>query len=195
MVDNRQVDTQLEFETLLREALSVEPSANFLPRVRERINAGPERGFWSWRGWLAGSAAAIVCVVAAAFNAANFSDLRPPAPPSPVLWSVPEMVGPVISAAADVPVSTVRQPNPRASHLVRSVASFSDLPVVIVDERQRAALNVVLRLVQEGRLTEEAFKQTTPSSLQPIRNQVLPIGVRPVELNAIGDGGVLQSDK
>lgn len=67
-----------------------------------------------------------------------------------------------------------------------------DMPAVIVDERQRAALTMVMQMVSEGRLTDEAFAKTVPLSLQPIEERVVGIAVAPVEVSPLNVGGVLQ---
>jgi hypothetical protein len=64
---------------------------------------------------------------------------------------------------------------------------------VIVDARQRAALATMFRMVAQGRLTEEAFAQTMPQSTRPIREQVSPVGIAPVEVSPIAVGGVLRT--
>ena len=80
----------------------------------------------------------------------------------------------------------------RSAARIRAVALVTE-PEVVVDERQRAALITVLRMVQQGRLTEERFANTVPPSLQPIKDRVRRIGVDELAVSPIETGGVLQS--
>ena len=196
MAGDKQIDVPDEFDALLRKALSVEPSAAFLPRVRERISEQPHGVLWNWPLWLTGAAAAAVFVAAVVVGTRRDGASAPAAvPQSPVVQEARPIAGPSAPTTAD---PAVPKPSHRrtAAHRTAPVASQSlDQPVVIVDERQRAALTVVMRMVNEGRLTDDAFKHTTPPSMQPIRDFVVPIGVKPVELSPIAVGGVLQSEK
>ena len=67
------------------------------------------------------------------------------------------------------------------------------MPVVIVDQRQRAALGLFVRMVQQGSLPADTLAQTVPASTQPIEEQVLPIAVEPVAVSPIPVGGVLRT--
>ena len=201
MAVDKHIDVPDEFDALLRKALSVEPSPAFLPRVRERIREQPHGVHWNWRLWLTGAAAAAVCVAAVVvtgmtdrvtarlplrlqcFSRRSSSEARPIAGPS-----APKTAAPAGSEAS----ASAHRRTPGRLPLSRG---HCDQPVVIVDERQRAALTLVMRMVSEGRLTEDAFKHTTPPSMQPIRDFVVPIGVKPVELSPLAVGGVLQSEK
>ncbi len=116
-------------------------------------------------------------------------------PQSPVVQQARPIAGPSVPKTAAPAVPKPSHRRTAAPRTVPFAARSLDQPVVIVDDRQRAALTVVMRMVSEGRLTEDTFKQTTPPSMQPIRDFVVPIGVKPVELSPIAVGGVLQSEK
>jgi hypothetical protein len=64
--------------------------------------------------------------------------------------------------------------------------------VVVVDERQQAALAILMRLAGEGRLTDDAFAPRPPQSTDAIRQHVIPVSVAPVEVSPIVVGGVLR---
>ena len=196
MAVDKHIDVSDEFDALLRKALSVEPSPAFLPRVRERIREQPHGVHWNWRLWLTGAAAAAVCVAAVVVGTRRDGASAPAAvPQSPVVQQARPIAGPSAPKTADPVVPKPLYRRTVAPRTVPSVARSLDQPVVIVDERQRAALTLVMRMVGEGRLTEDAFKHTTPPSMQPIRDFVVPIGVKPVELSPLAVGGVLQSEK
>jgi len=128
--------------------------------------------------------------------------LWPAARPAPVLVSPavqvsgPTATEPVVRPldALQEPPSPRRMPGQRFRESARAVAPPRyRAPVVIVDDRQRAALSGLMRLVAEGKLTGQAFAHTTPQSMGAIREQVIPLSVTPVEVNPIPVGGVSQS--
>ena len=70
----------------------------------------------------------------------------------------------------------------------------SEPAAVIVDARQQTAIASVMQLVAEGKLTAESFADTTPQSVDAIREQVLPLIVPPVQVSPFTVGGVLQKE-
>ena len=85
--------------------------------------------------------------------------------------------------------------------LPAAVASMKKLPgnvrqepAVIVDGRQRAALAMLFRMVDQGRVDGDSFAGTVAVSLEPIAAQVEAITVPPVVVNGIAPGGVLPND-
>jgi hypothetical protein len=65
---------------------------------------------------------------------------------------------------------------------------------VVVDQNQRAALRTLVGMIDQGRLTAEAFVLTTPQSTDAIADQVVPITIPPVPVSTITPGGVLHND-
>lgn len=105
MAGDKHIDVPDEFDALLREALSIEPSPDFLPRVRVRISAEPRSGYWNWHLWLTGAAAAAVCVVAVAVTMMSDGASAPVAPQPSVVQEGRPVVRPAVPNAADVAVS------------------------------------------------------------------------------------------
>lgn len=190
-----------EFDRLLREELSIEPSPAFLPRVRARIEEA-ERGsrraawLWGWPVWQVASALTIILVAVwfvtrdgtqpstqvPAGVIANGTPTREVVPPDPSP-SAPVAVRPKIPAAA----STQHRPDARA----RATAAATALePAVIVDARQRVALREVMALVGAGKLTEESFVPAPPVGVEEI--DVPPIAAGVVPVSASTTGGVQQ---
>ena len=195
MAVDKRIDVPDEFDALLRRALSVEPSPAFLPRVRERIREQPHGVHWNWRLWLTGAAAAAVCVAGVVVGTRRDGASAPAAvPQSPVVQQARPIARPSAPDTADPVVPKPLHRRTVAPRTLPSVARSLDQPVVIVDARQRAALTVVMRMASEGRLTEDAFKHTTSPSMQPIRDFVVPIGVKPMELSPLALGGVWHSE-
>ena len=176
-----------DFEALLREEMAAVPSVGFLPRVRGRIvEESAASPVWPWRRLAFGGALAALGVAIWLANVGE-SVMVPPIPP-PAIVHAADPVPPVV-LSPEVPL--------RREAVVRRSAvpqRIRQAPVVMVDARQRAAVGALIRLVQEGTLTGEAFEKTAPTSLQPIRERVLPVGVVPLAVSPIADGGVLQAE-
>jgi hypothetical protein len=177
---------------LLRQAMSVEPSAGFLPRVRERV-ASERPGFrFSWRLPLAAAVSAGVLVVGLWLPRSFDQAVVSPQVPVPVArGAAPVAPPPAASSSRSSPMPAREARSRSARRSTRSAASSeSQVPEVIIDPRQRAALATMFQMVREGHLTEEAFAQTTPPSTRSIREQVSPVGVSPVQVSPIAVGGV-----
>ena len=193
MTRDKHCDLPDGFDALLRSEMAVEPSTAFVPRVRERLDSEPAPRFW--HGWMTLAAAAgAVCAVLVAGAAVNLRIAsRPAAPQAPVLLTgapiarppgVPSLAQPLRAGAAAV----IQSSRPAAE--IRS----GDSPVVLVDERQHTALMTLFQMVREGRLTEKTAS-SVQTSLEPIREQVAPVSVKPLEVSPIVLGGVLQNEK
>ena len=174
MAQHEPVDPLVEFDTLLTQELSVAPSPEFLPRVRERIRLEPEPAR-AWRLWLAPLAAA-AAILLAVFTRPLWVDPAPAA----------RTPAPDVHLAATPAKSGERTANPPSRSALRWARSEERQPDVVVDERQRVALISMLRLINQGQLTEESFKTTTPPPTE--------IGVEPVAVSPIVVGGVLPSE-
>jgi hypothetical protein len=171
-------------EALLRAEMAVVPSAAFLPRVRERVAEERVRPrlLWSW------FAPGVVLPAAAAFAAVLMApaDAVPPAAPPAPLLAVASAPGPVT-----MPVLESVRPLPDQRVLAldgRPPAS----PAIIVDPRQRAAIDALVRLTYQGKF-EEGSAAASPTLLQPIAETVVPVAVAPVQVSPIGAGGVMQT--
>lgn len=187
------VDLPAEFESILRAEMGNVPSAAFLPRVRQRVAAERMRAStWTWRTLVPAGALAAAAGLAIAFTGMTGPVTTPPPPERPVLQTLAP-ISRVMPLPANYPVARER---PRPSVSPKAIAPVIE-PAVIIDERQRAALNVVLRMVQQGRLTEAAFAATVPTSLEPIKHGVVRVGVNALAVSAIQPGGVLpiETDK
>ena len=194
MADRQPVDHLAEIETLLRAELSVEPSHEFLPRVRERIRTQPAPSRWrsSWIIAPLAAAAAVVLAVAITF--------RPETPPPPVEVAAsrpivppvpnPHLRAPRYGGQAESPAS--RSALRRASRVPNTEYRTPNAGVLI-DPRQREALLSFVRLANQGALTGESFKLTTqPPAV--IEEQVKAIVVDPVAVSPIAPRGVLPSE-
>jgi len=188
-----------EFDTLLRQTLAVEPSAEFLPRVREHVAATPRRRFDLRWALVAGAGVAAVLMLtiwlapSSEFDRPTSVPVVASAPSSPSGGTSPSPAAvetpPRLHVAAQASGGETRRTRMRQETTPRSEA-----PAVIVDERQQTAIASVMRLVAEGKLTAESFADTTPPSVDGIREQVLPLIVAPVQVSPFTVGGVLQKE-
>ena len=219
MADQQPVDPLAEIDSLLRTELAVEPTHEFLPRVRERIRTEPAPSRWPSLWIIAPLAAAAVIVLAIAVS------LRPATPSAPVVTASrpvplePRVPTSALRATAGKPSPESRAPSPESrvpspesrapSPESRVSSTGSRVPstgsrvpstesrppdaVVLIDARQRAALLTFMRLANQGGLTDESFKLTTqPPAV--IEEQVKLIAVDPVAVSPIPPGGVLPSE-
>jgi len=186
MAQHEPVDPLLEFDALLTQELSVTPSPEFLPRVRERIRTEPAVSRWGWLWIMAPLAAAVLVVVAVGLSLVSEPPVPSPQPPAPVS----------AQASADKPAPESPAPSPRSRALSPAPAnreSRTATSEVLIDPRQREALLSLMRLVDQGGLTEESFKRTTePPAV--IEAQVKEIAVDPLVVSPIAPGGVLPSE-
>jgi hypothetical protein len=195
MAQTDPVELPDDFERLLREELSVEPSPAFVARVRADASAVRLRPVWTrWLLPLAGAAALAVAAL-----------VWMPSPDKPHASLLPSGAPPPVIARSTPPRVASREPEP--AHPVasppRAVRTRAPGPdpatatssfAVIVDQNQRAALRTLVAMIDQGRLTAEAFAKTTPQSTEAIADQMVPITIAPVPVSTIAPGGVLQND-
>jgi hypothetical protein len=188
MADHTPVNLPDEYEALLRRAMAVEPEPQFAARVRQHIELEPRRS--SWGLWFVTAGA----VAAAALAVIVLLPLRvsgPPLPPIPPLAPATVVASPpLVHPALSKPLG-VAAPQVRGTRQPREAAhpseSFS-FPEVIVDRRQRAALDALARFGAQGTMPEEVLAKLidAPASIPPV------ITVAPLVVSPIGIGGVLQ---
>ena len=198
MADRQPVDHLAELDTLLRAELSVDPSHEFLPRVRERIRIEPPPSRWRALWIIAPLAAAAVVVLAVAFS------LRPATPPPLVDPSTRFARSGQADREQRTASSEPRTASPPSTRVARSGQANREQrratseprtasSVVLIDPRQREALVSFVRLAHQGALTGESFKLTTqPPAV--IEEQVKVITVDPLAVSPIAPGGVLPSE-
>ena len=200
-----------EFDRLLRQELSVEPSASFLPAVRARVGrerdtAATARSFgvpwWLRRPrWQLAAALAMVVVAAGTMLLVR----GPATPDSTPATSVATTGAPPADPVRAVPANpapsalTVRTERPVQAQVPGTIVfrPHGDVPAVevIVDPGQRAAISRVMELVNNGRLTEASFVASRPSEI-PIIDEVTatPIAVDALTVSPFVAGGVLQKE-
>jgi hypothetical protein len=193
MADNERVDLPAEFDAVLRRTLAVEPSPAFLPRVRERVSqqGRPSLGITPWM--LAGAVAAATVALAIGLAWLPRAPVVTPALPVAPASAMAASERPVPPPLAIQPPAP---PHPRTIPARPLPAAYESpvAPVVIVDQRQRAALGLFLRMAQQGTLPEDTLAQAVPTPNQPVEEQIPPIAVEPVAVSPIPVGGVLHNE-
>ena len=196
-----------ELDRLLRQELSVEPSADFLPRVRASLHRESEGAAFSggrgWIGWVRLArwplaAGLAMLVVAAALVLRQRPEPLMPVRPAEVTVSVPAPVEPGRPWPLDpAPPEPTGATDPLVPTRARSSAaprpSAGPALAIIVDPGQRAAIARVMVMVNEGRLTEASFVVARPLEMPVIEDvTTTPITVDAVAVSPVAFGGVLQ---
>ena len=209
MNDNRSHDalSDAALEREIETALSVDPSPEFLVRVRTRVAAEPEPSTWrlSWAIAAAGAMAAVIVLIVAVTRGGQTTSPasadRSLAPEKPSADTSAGVVPPVDrrEAPASIPsplpalsASTVSAAPPAFSRTARSgLAVREKEPEVLVSPDEAAGLRRLIAIVRDGRvdLTSALVESTQAArALQPPNEIVVePITVfAPITLEPIG---------
>jgi hypothetical protein len=165
--------------------LAVDPSPEFVARVRTRIATEPQRSRW-FAGWPVAAAAA----VAAAIVAAVFARPRPADVPNVLMTKRLPNAATTIAAAPDAGRSTLdlarRDPDAgRRAQGRPSIAATAVESAVLIDPRESAALRALMTGVRDGRVDlEPVLRAATPAAmdLPPVTAIAIePITIDPLE--------------
>lgn len=174
--------TDSELDGALSVALAVEPSGEFLARVRTRIASEPEPSAWRYP-WTLAAAGAMALAFASAVAVLQMNQAMPPA--EAVLAPLPSRAL-VFASLSLVPgmgmVSSVGSGFSRIRRRVVSPVVRAE-PEVLIDAGEAAALRRVFRGVSEGRIEltmpeEIAQVNVALAVLNPI--EIAPIVVEPL---------------
>ena len=199
MADRHPVDPLAEIDSLLRTELAVEPSHEFLPRVRERIRTEPSPSRWPALWIFAPLAAATaVIVVAIGVFVLTREDGSSPAPLPIASASSPTQAPGAAAPPRHEPLAPELAPpsagpRPRSARETRRATSDQRTvndPEVIVDARQRAALLSFIEMARRGEVSAETFAKTIPPPAT-IADQVKTIAVEELAVSPLVAGGVL----
>jgi hypothetical protein len=134
----------------LRALLAIEPSPEFAARVRSRV-AGERMAGWGWTPWLlvASTACGVGLAIVLAWPSAGVQAPEPPAAPRLALG---EAALPALPGVPELP------PAPRRAAATPSESPRVFPPVavaeVLVDPRQRTAVDALLALTNRGAVLE-----------------------------------------
>jgi hypothetical protein len=164
----------------LRAALRVEPSPEFLARVRRRIAEEPAPSGWTLR-WIAGLAAAAALILVTTIVASRMTRPQPPtvAATSPRPVTAAPVVAKPVESSPTPPLEAARPPAV-APH-VRSAAARPPVPDTTEDEALRDFVNAVDRgaitlAVSPVARSEEERTMTIPDlAISPISISALVV--------------------
>jgi hypothetical protein len=180
----------------LRRALSVDPSPEFVARVRMRVANEPARMPWRASWGFAMSAVAAIVMVAIVVRWVDRG--RSPVTDTPLLAAraVTPSVGSLL-ATDSYAISTFRRTvsaPAEAGHYVRRDAARASEAEVLLDPRETAALRALIRGVRSGRLDlTPVLRASTPTAMElpPVTDVVIaPLAIEP--LAPTGAEGVRQ---
>ena len=196
-MDKERTDYTIGDDPLGREianALDVDPSPEFLARVRARIAS--ERGPTGWRlSWgVVGVGGAVAATVVMALVVT-----RSQRPPAAALSVKPTVATPIVeSAPTGPPIATQSPPLPTAASVVESTgrkhirrATPNTGPEVIIAPRDAAALRVLMMNIREGRVELTALDalQAVAAPLEPLdKIAIQPVAIQPLPRLALLEG-------
>lgn len=183
------------FERDIERALAVEPSPEFVARVRSRI-AGepspPSRRF----GWMFAGVATAAVAAAVVFTVFVVSPAHQTGPAgAPLLASRSVTSGSVVVPAiapADRAIPSASRTSPvvhRLTPFVSSAARGAAEPEPLIDARETAALQRLIAGVRDARVDLSLLLKgapPAPMALQPIDDLVIP----PIAIEPLVSGGV-----
>jgi len=196
-MDEERTDYTIGDKSLEREienALHVDPSPEFLARVRARV-ATERRPIGPRLSWsVVGVAAAVAATVVMALVVTRSH--RPPAVAVSVEPAVATSI--VKSAPTDPPIATPTPPLPRAAPVVESTgrkhirrATPNTAPEVLIPARDAAALRVLMMNIREGRVDLTALDaiHAVAAPLEPLdKIAIQPITIQPLPRLALLEG-------
>jgi hypothetical protein len=188
----------------IRDALRVDPSPEFLARVRTRVASEPAPSAWRW-SWTAAAVGALAAMVLIAVVMSRPKQERPSAPdvvqaltPSRATESdkVPAgPEGPALQQTEPTRSAPVRRPGPfgPGRSIAAQVASArtptpepasAALPEILLDPAETHALRQLIAGVRDGRIDLTAAQKSSspaPLDLEPVTDIVIaPITIEPI---------------
>ena len=169
--DDVLTDARLEQE--IEQALAIDPSPEFLVRVRAQIASAPQASRWSMR-WplVTASAAAVVLIVAAVVLSGLMRSRQPVTPESP---AIVRAIDPPVAPPTITPVAKAVEPRRPLAPLVtaRRLMPQSTEPEVLIPKDEADALRRLMRGLHVGRVAEGArasavAQPTTEIELVPL---------------------------
>ena len=155
----------------LEEALNVDPSPEFLARIRTRIASEPEPRRWR----LAWVMVPVTTAAIAMFGVLTMVGSRPePVAPFQVATDMTPGVLERRSAPGVVAPAIVREPMPPQRRVVAHLTPSSVFPEVVVSQDERRTLDYVAAVVIGGRIAD--------LSVERAHTEIEPITVRDVEI-------------
>jgi hypothetical protein len=174
-IDGSMTDARLNRE--IDALMNVQPSPEFLARVRTRIDSEPVRSTWFGARLLA-CAAVAACLVATIVTWANWPQRR-------------QATGASLPPATPTVASAPIEPQSKPSEIVMS-PSRSGSVGVLVSPAEAAGLRYLVSALRDGRLNPDMLPDTSEELGPPTPLVIEPITVEPLVAAADVESGVLQ---
>jgi hypothetical protein len=180
----------------IRDALRVDPSPEFLARVRTRIASEPAPSAWRW-SWTVAAATALAAMVLVAVVMSRPRHENPPAPDVAHGFTPAEApAGSTLKQTEPAGSTAVRRPGPSASARLEAPraparlaeaqsakagsGTLSPDPEILIDPREGIALQRLLAGVAAGRVNLEPLARAVAQraaldDLQPPADIVIPL--------------------
>jgi hypothetical protein len=179
--------TDAALDREVAEALAVDPSPEFVARIRERVAGGPAPGAWrlSWTmcaGALA--AAAMVLVIVSRGPQPAMTPLT--ARPIPDVGRIPDVVS---ASSRTTDRGAIRSSSPLVLRLAKK-GPASD-PEIIVDVREASALRALIAGASDERVDVAPLAALVAETAAPLRSPeivVSPITIEPLASDPGGEG-------
>jgi len=182
----------------IRNALRVDPSPEFLARVRTRIASEPTPSAWRW-SWTLAAAGALVATVLIAVVLSRPRHQHPPAPDGVHAFTPAEApAGPTLQQTEPAGSTAIRRPGPlgpgdrrsaKAAAHATPVVSGSGRTVtreaeVLLDPSETRALRALITGGYDGRVDLAVLQRDpsrAPMDLDPIAGIIIaPITIEPI---------------
>jgi len=174
------IDDSLTDDRLIREIdalMNVQPSPEFIARIRTRIDSEPVPSTWFGARFLR-CAAVAACVVATIVTWANWPERRQPSR------------APLVAATSKV-ANALIEPQSQPSDIV-TPPSGSGSVRVLVSPAEAAGLRYLVSALRDGRLDPNLLPDTSEELGPPMPLIIEPITVEPLVAAADVESGVLQ---
>jgi hypothetical protein len=168
----------------IRGALDVDPSPEFLARVRTRLATEPAPSAWRWSwtivaaGALAAAAIMAIVLTPAREKATPATQTAEAGPKGPALRETE----PARSPAVRKPGPSLLERRPRPSGPGEAIASRQ--PEILLDAAETRALRALIAGVRDGRVDITAAQNSrapAPTDLEPITDIVIaPLSIEPL---------------
>lgn len=165
----------------LRAALDVDPSPEFLARVRTRIAAEPASSRWRL-AWLMVPAVA-TSLAALALALFPLREVVPPAAPmAPTRAVAPSRVAPLAAS----PAARSRVGPRRTRQPARTIEAARAFPEVVISEDEQRAFEALLAASRRGMLPVRVLSETGgEESLPPLPLDIEDLVVEPLQLTRL----------
>jgi len=186
----------LDVDRELQSLLAVNPSPEFVARVRTRLASEPEPRVW-WRPWM--FAAAPILAAAVIFIAVLISRPRPVEQvPMLTATALPNTTTTMAALKGRPYIRTEQARSPETRDVARTVTTidvgrpFGDRrDDVLLDARETAALRALIRGVRRGTVDlAPVLRASTPSAME--LPPVADIEIAPITIAPIAEEGVRQ---